>query len=705
MIGHSSEVTVYIEGVEAQGLLDSGSTVSTISHTFYQTFLNHIPLLPVDDIVNIKCADGQLLPYSGYIEVAISGQGLPLEEPLYFPLLVVPDSNYNTGVPVLLGTNVLLHFLSDIKEQYGQKFLQQADLKTPWYLAFRCITLREKELSRNGYRLSIVKSATTESVIIPPNTSVRLKGYIDKALPYFSTPAIFHPTSDSILPTDLDITPAVTTYSFPVQDHVEVCVDNITTRTVRIPPKAIICELQPVAIEEILPTDAELKSSVNVLDLVHMESDGLTATQLDQGHALLQHYSDVFSRSDTDIGHTNRATHHIELIDDTPFKQRCRPIPPAMYTEVREHLQQLLDGDIIRKSRSPWSSNVVLCRKKNNELRMCVDFRQLNQRTKKDSYSLPRIEDILNALSGNKYFTILDMKSGYHQVEVYEQHKERTAFTVGPLGFYEFNWMPFGLVNAPATYQRMMEECFFGLHLEICYIYLDDLIIFSRTYEEHLERLEQVFQRLQEVNLKLSPKKCEFFKRKVRYVGHIVSSEGIEPDPQKVKKVRDWPTPTNPDQVRQFLGFVGYYRRFIKDFSKVSRPLADLVPEPSKKARRKSKNSLVPEKWEWGEQQQSAFDHLKQQLITFPILGFPNFDLPFELHTDASTKGLGAVLYQDQEGTKRVIAYASRSLTKSERNYPIHKLEFLALKWSVTEKFYDYLQGVSENMQQLLTST
>ena len=176
-------------------------------------------------------------------------------------------------------------------------------------------------------------------------------------------------------------------------------------------------------------------------------------------------------------------------------------------------------------------------------------------------------------------------------------------------------------------------------------------------------------------------------------MGHIVSSEGIEPDPQKVDKVKDWPTPTNPDEVRQFLGFVGYYRRFIKDFSKISRPLAELVPEPTRKARRKSKNSIVPDKWEWGNVQHAAFDELKQQLISFPILGFPEYNQPFELHTDASTKGLGAVLYQDQGGVKRVIAYASRSLSRSEKNYAVHKLEFLALKWAITEKFYDYLYG------------
>ena len=476
---------------------------------------------------------------------------------------------------------------------------------------------------------------------------------------------------------------------------VEVHIDNVTTRTVQIPPKALLCEIQPVNIEDTGVNNAhtDVPPRKELLDLVTIDEEYLTPEELEISRNIIQQNEDVFSKSDTDIGHTNIATHHIELSDEMPFKQRPRNIPPSMYAEVKEHLQGLLDGNIIRKSKSPWSSNVVLCRKKNNELRMCVDYRQLNLRTKKDSYSLPRTEDILNALSGNKYFTILDMKSGYHQIEMHEPHKERTAFTVGPLGFYEFNRMPFGLVNAPATYQRLMEECFFGLHLDICYIYLDDLIIFSKTFEEHMDRLQKIFQRLREVNLKLSPKKCEFFKRKVRYVGHIVSSEGIEPDPQKVDKVKDWPTPTNPDEVRQFLGFVGYYRRFIKDFSKISRPLAELVPEPTRKARRKSKNSIVPDKWEWGNVQQAAFDDLKQQLISFPILGFPEYNQPFELHTDASTKGLGAVLYQDQGGVKRVIAYASRSLSRSEKNYAVHKLEFLALKWAITEKFYDYLYG------------
>lgn len=205
-----------------------------------------------------------------------------------------------------------------------------------------------------------------------------------------------------------------------------------------------------------------------------------------------------------------------------------------MIDEVRLHIEQLLSAGIIRKSKSPFASNVVLVKKKDGTLRMCVDYRMLNKRTIKDSYALPRIEDILDTLSGSKFFSVLDMKSGYHQVEIEEAHKHRTAFTVGPIGFYEFNRLPFGLSNSPDTYQRIMEECLGDLSMKICVIYLDDVIIFADSYEEHLERLYLIFNRLRECNLKLNAKKCKLFQKQVKYVGFIVSADGISTDPDKV---------------------------------------------------------------------------------------------------------------------------------------------------------------------------
>ena len=579
--------------------------------------------------------------------------------------------------------------MDSIHQQNGERFLQHTKMTTPWYIAFRCIGLREKELQRNKHRLGVVKSAESNDIIIPPNTEVRVSGYVDKQIPYQPVCALLQATNGSVLPQDLDISPTLVSYRYQDNDVVDVNISNITTRTVRIPPKALICELQPVLIEDIQP-HTDLPPGDQVIDLLKISTTNLTQDQHQQAHRMLDHNKDIFSTSDTDIGHSNRVQHKIHLDDNTPFKQRHRRIPPSMIEEVRNHIQQLLAAGIIRRSESPWTSNVVLVRKKSGELRMCVDYRQLNARTIRDAYALPRPEEILESLGGNSYFSVLDMKSGYHQVEVDEEHKQRTAFTVGPLGFFEYNRLPFGLANAPATYQRLMEDCLGDLNLRICYIYLDDLIIFSRTFEEHISRLQQVFQCIRDNNLKLSPKKCAFFMDKVKYVGHIVSKNGIEPDPDKIEKVLNWPRPTKPDEVRQFIGFVGYYRRFIKNFTRIAKPLNELMPPTTQKSR---KNSKTPPNWKWGEQQEKAFQQLKAHLSSPPILGYPDYNKPFELHTDACLSGLGAVLYQEQEGHKRVIAYASRGLNKSEKNYPVHKLEFLALKWSICDKFKDYLHG------------
>jgi hypothetical protein len=232
-----------------------------------------------------------------------------------------------------------------------------------------------------------------------------------------------------------------------------------------------------------------------------------------------------------------------------------------------------------------------------------------------------------------------------------------------------------------------MENILAGLNLNICCVFIDDVIIFGKTYEEQLHNLQLVFDRIKAANLNLSPKKCEFFKRKVKFVGLIVSEEGIEIDPSKTDKVTNWPKPQTPEDVRRFLGFVGYYRRFIKNFSLVSRPLTDLMPTPNKKhQKRKSKTKKT---WTWENEQNQEFKTLKERLIASPILGYANCSLPYKLHTDASGDALGAVLYQEQEGMKIVISYASRGLNKAEKNYPPHKREFLALKWSICDKFKD----------------
>ena len=376
-----------------------------------------------------------------------------------------------------------------------------------------------------------------------------------------------------------------------------------------------------------------------------------------------------------DMGRTNLIKHHIKLMDPVPFKETYRRIPPQMYDEVKAHIQEMLDLRAIRPSNSPWASAIVLVGKKDGRSRFCIDLRRLNNRTIKDAYSLPKIESILDSLIGAQIFSTLDLKAGYWQVEMAEECKAYTAFTCGPLGFYECDTMPFGATNVPATFQRLMHDCLGNLNMNWCIVYLDDIIIFSDSKEEHLKILEAVFQNLAAAGLKLKPSKCFFFREEIEYLGHVVSGKGTATNPKKVEAVTKWPTPKTVYDVRSFLGFVGYYRRLIKDFSKIAKPIREVITGLENQPKRTAKKTFV----EWTE--------------AAPILAYPDYQLPFGLHTDSNSEGLGAVLYQRQEGKLRMIGCASRSVSKSESHYPAHKLEFLALKWAVCEKFHKYLYG------------
>ena len=285
-----------------------------------------------------------------------------------------------------------------------------------------------------------------------------------------------------------------------------------------------------------------------------------TEEQKHRVKSVIEKYSFLFAMNSLDLGRTDLIKHQIKLKDYTPIKDRYRRIPPHQYEEVRKHLKEMLDIGAIRRSSSPWASPVVLVCKKDGSLRFCIDLSKLNARTVKDAYSLPRIEDALDSLNGACIFTSLDLKSGYWQVKLDKESIPLTAFTVGPLGFYECVRMPFGLTNAPATFQRLMESCLGELHLDWCIIYLDDIIIFSRTPNDHITRLEGVLEKLAKAGLKLKPSKCEFFRSSLKYLGHIVSKDGIATDPRKIEAIHNWPRPKTVTEVRSFTGFTNYYR-------------------------------------------------------------------------------------------------------------------------------------------------
>jgi hypothetical protein len=293
---------------------------------------------------------------------------------------------------------------------------------------------------------------------------------------------------------------------------------------------------------------------------------------------------------------------------------------------------------VIEESEGTWSSPVVLVRKKNGDLRFCVDYRKLNDVTKKDCFPLPRINDTLDTLAGAKWFSTLDLKSGYWQVALHPDDKEKTAFSTGQ-GLWQFTVMLFGVCNAPATFERLMESVLRGLIYDGCLVYLDDIIIIGRTFQEHLDNLRKVFQRLRGAHL--NPEKCRLFHKEVRYLGHIVSPQGVTMDPEKLEAVRCWPQPKDKHQLRSFLGLCTYYRRFIAGFAEISKSLTQLTEE-----RRP---------FHWSPEAETAFQSLKNALCTTPVLGYPQSGDKFIVDTDASNVGIGGVLSQVQDGRERVI--------------------------------------------------
>jgi len=702
LVGNSNTIAVKVNNISAQALMDTGSQVTTISSAFMSESLPLENISELSELITVKGAGGNILPYKGYVELDISIDG----NTYCVPTLVM-ESNRPTDIPIIVGTNVLSLLYKD-RSSDGNVSGFQPHLRV----------LIQNMAKVDVDVLGIVK--TTKETTILPGEVVSVKG-LSRAysgLRACRMTVMTEQCQSQALPGGLRVIPAALEIFPQGTSTARVFVDilNTSTKPVTIPGRHELCQLHRVdvvkGIEEhaaememldvkhkvcelhradVVTESVEQAAGIEMLDdaessLLKQFSFPKEQHQADSLKKLLLKWKDVFAVTDSDHGHTDAVKHTIKLTDETPIKIRHRRIPPSMYSEVKEHLNKMLWDGIIRPSKSPWSFPAVLVRKRDSSLRFCVDYRELNKRTVRDALSMPPIEETLDVLVGAKYFSCLDLKNGFWQIQMSEKDREKTAFSLGPLGFYEFDSMPFGLTNSPATFQRLMQTCMGDLHLAICLLFLDDIIVYSSTWEEHLTRLEAVFRRLKEYGLKLKPSKCNFVQTEVKYLGHIVSENGIKTDPDKVSVVVNWPTPTTTKALQSFLGFLGFYRRYIQDFSKIARPLNNLLKGSNDK-----KNKRKYTKFVWGDEQQAAFEELKKRLV----LGYADYTLPFELQVDASTVGLGAVLYQKQKGNMRVIAYASRRTSNAEQNYPAHKLEFLALKWAIVEKFHDYLYGQS----------
>jgi len=407
---------------------------------------------------------------------------------------------------------------------------------------------------------------------------------------------------------------------------------------------------------------------------LNAEIEQETRVKLD---GLLIDYADCFSKSEFDLGRTTMVKHKIDTGDNKPVRQTLRRQPLHYLKEIDRQLGELSSQDMVEPASSPWASNIVVVAKKDGSLRMCVDYRGLNNVTRKDSYPLPRIADCLDELSNATFFSTFDLRSGYFQVAMEEEDMDKTCFLTRK-GTYRFKSMPFGLSNAPATFQRLMDAVLVGLNHDMCLVYLDDIILFSKSVEDHLIRLKLLFDRLRKANLKLKPSKCHLLQRTVHFLGHVISAGQVATEPEKIEQVVSWPVPKDVTEVRSYLGLVSYYRRFIKSFSEIAAPLHALT---GKKV-----------KFQWTEKCQEAFQELKDRLVSSPIVAMPTDDGEFRLDTDASNFAIGAVLSQLQDGQERVIAYASRTLNSAERNYCVTRRELLAVV-HFTKQFRTYLLG------------
>ena len=479
-------------------------------------------------------------------------------------------------------------------------------------------------------------------------------------------------------------------------DDLPVRLMNVQSQPCFIKSGTVISDLEPVIIVEpnagqSVPPPEQDETEVKVRDRDSSEEEvPQFIEQLIEGvdpatpesavvglRELLLRNRQAFSESEYDLGLTDVVTHRIDTGSAKPVRQQLRRYPPAHVEAIASHVDNMLDHGIIEPASSPWASNIVLVRKKDGTYRCCIDYRQLNSVTRRDAYPLPRIDSCLDTMVGAHWFSTFDLRASYHQVKVTDEDMDKTAF-ICPKGMFRYRNMPFGLCNAGATFQRLMDVVLSGLNLDICLVYLDDIVTFSKTVEEHLERLDAVFSRLRQAGLKRKPEKCKFFQKSVTFLGHEISDQGIGTCQEKIKAVSEWPVPTNIREVRAFVGLASYYRRFVQNFASIATPLHALM---------KSNQRFV-----WGDKEQEAFEKLKAALTSPPILAMPCDTGELILDTDAADTGIGAVLSQCQDGVERVVAYASRSLDARERNYCVTRKELLAVVHFV-RYFKQYLLG------------
>ena len=560
LIGKAPEVIATVDNIELKALLDTGSQVSTLSFAAFRDHFSPEDLQSCGKLLRIEGVDGNSLPYHGFIECSIS---LPVDSSIAMsvslPVLVVPDTKYNASVPLLLGTN----FLSKIPKDFP---LPATSMANAVRLAVSSLQLSAKQLEDSEGVFGDV--CASSDISVPAHTGMLTRGLALVSIPIRQQLAIIQKIGSEV-PV---MTGAVEISSGSIQVPVEIVNNSDFPISIRKGDQIARLSQASAHVPEAPKTIDNDKVFLDSFNLDHLSED-----EAGEMRTFLLRNKDVFALSTNEMGCTYVVEHRIELDDPTPFKDKARHIPPGAYDELKSHLAELLESGVIRESKSPFSANIVILHKRDGTLRHCVDYRKLNAKTIKDSYNIPRVDTLIDSLRGFCYFATLDLISGYHQVAMAPEHIERTAFSAGPFGFFEYARMLFGLCNAPSTFQRLMEKVLEGLNLVTCTVYLDDVVVFASSKEQSFERLKEVLNRVRLANLSLKPKKCKFLQQKIDFLGYTVSKDGIKCNQTHLEAVANWPAPTSVKEVQTFLGFTNFYRRFISGYASIVKPLLMLL--------------------------------------------------------------------------------------------------------------------------------
>jgi len=649
-------------------LVDSGADVSLISEALFKRIKNKVKYIP--SVTGGRCfrsASGHIIKSKGECQADLYiGR-----RRLNFTFFIISGFKRD----MILGNDFLAHF--DARLDFGSRTLaienEIALLKT----------LSVNATSNCQEQVGLLSS--TETVWISPRSATLLKGRTEKCMGKGA--CLITPLENSTFLKDqphLLMTPVLAKVAR--DNFYQTLVVNDSDVTFKLRRGQTFAVIEKFGDSETTYPNVDSLNERDPLDDDDWEEDTNNEPVLDhmdditraKFEALFDSHQDVFAKSDTDLGRTNLVNVHIDTKGHPPIKLRPYRTPYLLRDKLAKKIEEMLRAGVIRPSTSPWAAPLVCVPKKDGSIRIVLDYRQLNAVTVKNSYPLPLIEEILTSFKGAKYFSALDLASGYWQLGINEEDKAKTAFSCNNNTLLEWQVLPQGLAVSPGYFQELMNKVLGGLNGKCTQAYLDDVLLYSPTLETHLEHLAEVLDRFRRAGLKLRLEKCQFLMSKVNYLGHVISDKGIEPNPEKVEAIRLLQAPTTVKGVRSFLGAIGYYRRFLGNFAEQAQVLTKLT----------KKNA----RFKWDNEAQEAFDILKEQLMKAPILACPDIHAPYTLYTDASAFAVGGILTQIIDGKERTIQYLSKQLSDCQKRWATIEREGYAIVYCIS-KLRHYLLG------------